>query len=345
MKKKSYAVVVAFCFAIVFLHGPLFAKSLTLRVGHDIPPFATPAKGVDHWAKLVNQKTEGRINVQVFPSSSLCDQKSSIDMLQAGAADGYLINFASHRTLFPLLSVESLPGLGFPDTVAGHVAHGEAIKVLVDKYPSVAKEVADIKIIMVIVSPNSVLLSSNKKIQVPDDIKGLKVGGNGARLELAKLIGAAPVFDVIPTAYQKLQTGVLDATTIGFQAVGEFKIYEVAKYALDISWGQGGLPLVMTRNTWEKIAAPDREVVLEAGKEGQLSASQAAETLTEKGKTDLLAHNGQITVPTEKEKALWRVKFQMTWDNWVSSNEAAGLKDAKSVLTDWQQKVENAWRR
>lgn len=333
------------CIALLFLNQVVFAKTLTIRVGHDIPPFATPAKGVQHWAELVNKNTDGRINVEVYPSASLCDQKSSIDMLQVGAADAYLINFASHRSLFPILSVDSMPGLSFPDTIAGHTAHAETILSMAGKYPSIAKELSDLKIIMILVSPNSILLSSKKGIRIPTDLKGLKVGGNGPRLELVKMIGAAPIFDSPPQAYQKLQTGVLDATTIPFQAVGEFKLYEVAKSALDISWGQGALPLAMSRSTWDKISDQDRDIIMQAGKEGQLLAYRAAEEFTEIGRKAVLDHGGNIDTPTEDERSIWNEVYQATWDKWILVNKTAGIKEAETILSDWHKAVKAAWEK
>lgn len=344
--RKNFAVTLFIsCLTILFWGQAVFANPLTLRVGHDIPPFATPAKGVTSWAKLVNQNSQGRINVEVYPTSSLCDQKSSIDMLQAGAADGYLINFPSHRNLFPVLSVESLPGLGFPDTLAGHTAHAETVISMTQKYPSIAKELSGLKIIMIIVSPNSILLSSKKDLRVPSDLKGLKVGGAGSRMELATMIGAAPVFDVIPQAYQKLQTGVLDATTINFQAIGEFKIYEVAKYATDVSWGQGGLSLVMSQSAWDKLSDEDRDIIIKAGKEAQTLAYKAAEDLTMAGRKALLAHGGQIIVPTNDEKALWDGSVKTIWDKWISDNQKDGVKEAKAILSDWHEAAKAAWKK
>ena len=61
-------------------------------------------------------------------------------------------------------------------------------------------------------------------------------------------MGGASVFSVPPPqAYQKLQTGVLDAQPIHFVAIGEFKLFEVAKYVHDLTWGQGQIPLLMSQ--------------------------------------------------------------------------------------------------
>ena len=47
MKKNIFTSLFVIALTGLFLFNSVYAKVLTLRVGHDIPPFAAPAKGVD----------------------------------------------------------------------------------------------------------------------------------------------------------------------------------------------------------------------------------------------------------------------------------------------------------
>jgi TRAP-type C4-dicarboxylate transport system substrate-binding protein len=132
---------VLFSLVFIFSIGLVFcvsaqAETIKLRVGHDLPPFTTPGMGIDAWSKEVNMKTEGRIKVEVFPANALAEQKSAIEMMQAGVVDAYMISLGIHRRLFPVSAVSALFGLAFPDTVEGYLAHAKTFSDSIDKYPA-----------------------------------------------------------------------------------------------------------------------------------------------------------------------------------------------------------------
>ena len=343
MKKCAFIVVAIFFFSILIIGSANAAGPIKLRVGHDLPPFTSPGKGIDAWAKAVNKMTEGRVIVEVYPANTLTEQKGAIEVLQTGVADGYMVSLSTHRPLFPVSVVAALPGLGFPDTVEGYTAHANTLISFVEKYPAMTKELKDFKIIFDIINSNNIILSAKKEIRVPADLKGLKMGGTGATLELYKVLGAAGVFCIPPQTYQKLQTGVIDATAIHFLATGEFKAYEVAKYALDISLGQSDLLFMMSRKSWDKLPAVDQKIIMEAALEGQKVTYEIGEERSTKGRQAMLESGGTIHTPTPEEAALWEKQFAVIWDRWVSASEAAGVKNAREILNEWRSAAKAAW--
>ena len=324
--------------------APGHAGAIKLRISHDLPPFTTPGMGISAWAKEVNKKSEGRLVVEVYPASTLADAKSALEMLQSGVADGCMLSLGVHRKVFPVSRVTSMQGLGFPDTVKGYKAHADTFAALIEKYPVLADELRDIKIIFDIINSNSILLSSNKEIHLPSDLKGLKVGATGPAGEMVIRMGGASVFSVPPQAYQKLQTGVLDAQPIHFLAIGEFKLFEVAKFALDLSWGQAELPLVLSKKSWDKLSAVDQKIVMEAGCIGQQVAFQAAEERSLKGRQAFLDTGGKIVTPTVEEKTAWMKEFSVIWEDWIAETEAAGIAEARSMFNDWKKASEQSWQ-
>jgi TRAP-type C4-dicarboxylate transport system substrate-binding protein len=343
MKKCAFMVVAVFFLSILIIGGADAAGPIKLRVGHDLPPFTSPGKGIDAWAKAVNKRTEGRVIVEVYPANTLTEQKGAVEVLQAGIADGYMVSISAHRPLFPVSVVAALPGLGFPDTVEGYTAHANTFVSCVEKYPAMAKELKDYKIIFDIINSNNIILSAKKEIRVPADLRGLKMGGTGATLELYKVLGAAGVFCIPPQTYQKLQTGIVDGTAIHFLAIGEFKAYEVAKYALDISLGQSDLLFVFSRKSWNKVSATDQKIIMEAALEGQNVTYKIGEERSTQGRKAMLDSGGKIHTPTLEETALWEKQFAIMWDKWVSAAEAAGVTNPREILNEWKSASKAAW--
>ena len=320
------------------------AETIKLRVGHDLPPFTTPGMGIDAWAKEVNKRTEGRVVVEVFPANALAEQKSAIEMMQAGVVDGYMISLGVHRRLFPVSEVSALFGLAFPDTVEGYLAHAKTFRDSIDKYPVIANELKDFKLIFDIINSNNVLLSTKPGIRLPTDLKGLKLGSSGSGIELAKRMGGAGVFCIPPETYQKLQTGVIDAVPIHFLAIGEFKLYEVAKYVYDLPWGQSELPFLMNKSSWNKIPAKDQKIIMDAGIIGQRVTFEAGAKRTIEGRQAFLNAGGTIYEPTNAERAQWRKEFSFFWDQWVKERESAGVKNARDILDYWERAASASWK-
>ena len=343
MKKLVVFPLVFFITIGLFFCVSAQAKTIKLRVGHDLPPFTTPGMGIDAWAKEVNARTEGRIVVEVFPANALAEQKTAIEMLQAGVVDAYMISLSVHRRLFPVSAVSSLYGLGFPDTVEGYLAHAKTFSDSIDKYPAIANEFKDFKLIFDIINSNNILLSTKPGIRLPTDLKGLKLGSSGIGIEFAKRMGAAGVFCIPHETYQKLQTGVVDATTIHFLALGEFKLYEVAKYVYDLPWGQAELPFLMSKSSWNKIQAKDQQIIMDAALLGQRVTFEAGAEGNIKGRQAFLDSGGTIVEPTKEERAQWEKEFSFFWDQWVAGCEAAGVKNPRDILNYWKRASSASW--
>jgi TRAP-type C4-dicarboxylate transport system substrate-binding protein len=171
----------------------------------------------------------------------------------------------------------------------------------------------------------------------------MKVGSNGTRMDLMAKLGAAPVRDIPPTAYEKLQTGVTQATFAAISAVYNFQLYEVSDYILDIPFGGGGLPIVINKTTWNKISPQDRQIMKELAPEGARRSHEALADLNRRSWKEM-TDKGKKVSATKEEKKLWEEKFKILWEEWIAQNEAAGVKDARDMFNFWKREADEAWK-
>lgn len=322
--------------------APAPAKPVTVKLSYDIPPMVPPAWGQNWWAEEVTKRTEGRVNVEVYPAASLATQAASVEAVLAGIADMAMLSIATHEKIFPLSSVVGLPGIGFPDTLEGEETHTDTFFELFNKYPSFAAEYKDFGPIFYYHIYNLSYLISKPEIRVPDDIKGMKVGANGNRQKLADQIGAATVSDIPPLAYEKLQTGVTEATFSCVQAIHDFQLYEVTDHILNYPFGGNGHPVVINKQTWEKISPQDQAIMKELGRPGALKTHEGLAELGELSWGELRDFD-MLVEPTAEEAALWEAQCKVMWDGWLAEKEAAGLKDARAIFNDWKAAADAAW--
>jgi TRAP-type C4-dicarboxylate transport system substrate-binding protein len=344
--KKTVILPLVFIVTIgLFFCVTVQAKTIKLRVGHDLPPFTAPGIAYQAFADEVNKNAAGRVEVEVFPARSLGEQASALEMVNSGVADAYHISLSSHRSHFPITNVDALPGHSFPTTPEGYLAHAKALSSLIEKYPVVANEFKNYQLLCDLINPTNLMMSANKLIRVPEDLKGLKVGGTGVKLDLFKACGAAGVFKVLPKSYQALQTGVIDAAALHWTGLGEFKLYEVIKYVLEIPIDQSSLAFLMSKRSWNKLSAEDQKIVMAAAEkaamiEYKLISERAADGIQ---KFKAFGKDRVITVPTASETKLWEEKFQPLRDKWVADRESQGVKNAREILDYYKSLVDKAW--
>ena len=319
-------------------------KQIVIRYGTDLPPHMPPVVGQHWWADEVTKRTEGRVKVQISPASSLVNQAAAIEAVLSGVADMYMLSTAVHRKTFPITSIMSVPGAGFPDdTLEANTAHMNTFFELLKKYPAAAAEYKDFgEMFFYVIYSESYLISKRKKILVPSDVKGLKVGSNGIRMDFVGRMGAAPVEDIPPLAYEKLMTGVTDATFAAISAWYNFRLYEVTKYALDLPFGGGGHPIVINKATWNKISPQDQQIMKELAPEGSRRSHQALADLNRKSWIEAADKGMKVTL-TENEKKLWEDEFKIQADKWIAEREAMGIKDIRNIFNFWKSAADKAW--
>jgi TRAP-type C4-dicarboxylate transport system substrate-binding protein len=318
-------------------------KPITIKFGTDLPPGLPPVVGVHWWAEEVTKATEGRVTVEMYPASSLCTQDAALESVLSGVADMYLLSISSHRKIFPVNEITGLPGVGFPDdTLEANTAHMNTFFELLDKYPAAAAEYKDFGPMFFYIIYSEAYLMSKPEIRVPADIKGMKVGSNGIRLELVEMLDGAAVSDIPPLAYEKLQTGVTEATFAAISAVHDFQLYEVTDHAFDLPFGGGGMPCVINKDTWSKISPKDQQIMMDLATEGAKISHQALADLNNLSWQEMDEFGMRVT-PTTEEAALWEEQFKVLWDKWLAENEANGTTEASDILNWWKAKSDAEW--
>jgi len=236
MKKLLCVVLVFFvCGALVFAGGEsekkTAPKQLTQKVTYKLAHVYNPGHPWDEGAKLaakiIKEKTNGMIEVQVYPSSQLGTEEQateavifgSIEMAQSGA--GQIGN------LFKPIYVCEMP-YTFRDN--NHVLVFAKSDIAKQMFDDLEKEFG-IKVIGV--SSYGVRhITSNKPITTPADLKGfkLRVPEQMITMEYAKAMGADPTPIAFAEAYMALQQGLVDGLENPMSSIQNMKFYEVQKY-------------------------------------------------------------------------------------------------------------------
>jgi tripartite ATP-independent transporter DctP family solute receptor len=270
---KRRALLAAFAAAGLLAAAPVAAQTykpeykLSTVVGK---PFPWGIAG-ERWGDLVRERTQGRINIKMYPGTSLVggDQTREFAALRQGAIDlaiGSTINWSPQ---IKELNLFSLPFL-MPDYKAiDALTQGEVGKEI---FSIIEKRGA----IPLAWGENGFREVTNSKhpIKTPADMRGLKFRVVGSPLfnDTFTALGANPTQMSWADAQPALSTGAVDGQENPLTIFTVAKLHTVGQKYVTL-WGYVADPLVFVVNpdVWKSWSEADRKIVqetaLQAGKE------------------------------------------------------------------------------
>lgn len=238
-------------------------KTVKLRLGHIANESDAWHLGAQKFAELVKEKSNGTVEVEIYPSSTLGNDRDLIEGMQLGSVDfalvaGVLSNF------YEPYSILELPYLFRDNDHLEKVLYGEVGTQLKEDL----LENADIRgLEFWIRGPRE--LTASKKIETPDDLKGLKirVPEIPASIKAWEAMGATPTPMAFGEVYSSLQTGIIDAQENPLALIESNKLNEVQDYLMMTNHVYGYVLLTMSDMTYSKLTKEQQKAVEEAAKE------------------------------------------------------------------------------
>jgi TRAP-type C4-dicarboxylate transport system substrate-binding protein len=251
----------------------------TLKISHQFPGGA----GTDtdfrdrlcrRFAEQVEKRTSGALKAAVYPGSSLMKVNSQFSALRKGALDMSLVPISYSGGEVPELNIGLMPALvpSYEQGAAWKTA--EAGKLL-------TKVLEDKGVVMVSwVWQAGGVASRNRPLVTPADAKGLKVRGGSREMDMMlKQAGASVITLPSNEIYAAMQTGAMDAAMTSSTSFISFKLEEIAKHLTtgrDKTYWFMLEPLLMSKEIFDSLPKPQRDVIMEVGAEMETFGRDAA---------------------------------------------------------------------
>lgn len=323
MKRRALMLSVAATIAAAAL-APAGAMAQSYKSEYKMSLVLGPAfpwgKGGEIWADLVRQRTSGRINIKLYPGTSLVagDQTREFSAIRQGVIDmavGSTINWSPQ---VKELNLFSLPFL-MPDYKAlDALTQGEVGK-------SMFATLEKAGVVPLAWGENGFREVSNSKreIRKPEDLKGLKlrVVGSPLYIETFNALGANPTQMSWADAQPAMASGAVDGQENPQSVFAAAKLYTVGqKYVT--TWGYVADPLifVVNKQIWESWTPADREIVKQAAIDaGKQEIALARKGLVEPGTPawkDMEQHGVKVTQLSPAEHDAFRKATVKVYDKW-----------------------------
>jgi TRAP-type C4-dicarboxylate transport system substrate-binding protein len=285
------------------------------------------------WAKMIEDKSGGRLKVTIYPGSTLGKATDHWDLVKNGIAD---MGFAAHGYTpgrFPLTSVVELPLL-FKTSKGGSLA----IWSLYEKY--LKAEHAGVKLLWIWVHAPGQFHMGRKPVHTLEDLAGLKFrAGTPMTTAMMKALGGTPVNIPAPEAYNALERGVVDGTIFPWEAVFSFKLSEVLRHHTVADLYVAPLMTFMNQKKYDGLPPDLRKVIDDLSGTFGVELTGTVWDKNEEAGIAAAKKAGAIiyTLPAA-ERQRWAAKLKPVEDEWLTSMQAKGLP-GRQLLQDLREAI------
>lgn len=311
-----------------------FAAEVDLSLAHWVPathPLQT--LGIEPWAKSIEEESNGRIHITIYPAQQLGKAKDHYDMARDGIADIGFVNPGYTPGRFPIMSAAELP-FQFANAKGG-------VRALTEWYQQYsADEMSDVYFCMAI-SHDPGTMHGKSRVLIPEDIRGKNVRpANATEARFVNLLGGASVQVSAPEMSDALQKGTADITQSPWESLYIFGADSLVTHHLDMPFYASINIFVLNKGKLEAMAPEDRKIV-----EGHCTP-EWAEKMSE-GWADVeaagrakIAADPKHTMdkPDAAQVQLWKDAAAPLTDEWKKTISAMG-KDPGPILDSLVEKL------
>lgn len=242
--------------AVLSLPGAAVAQDVTLKLGHVLAPTHQFHQGMVLAAEKLAELTDGRIAMEVFPSSQLGTERDMHVSVRTGGVDMLLASPGGASVHLPELAVLDAPYLFESDPHWKAVVYGDVGAEWEEKIV----DASGVHIAGWFPRGTRHVVTRGIPLNTIDDIQNVKirVADIAPYPQVFQAFGATPTPVAFAEMYSALQTGVVDGADAPLDTILAQKLHEVSDHVNLIAWSFAAPgPILMSSNAHSRLSEED----------------------------------------------------------------------------------------
>lgn len=266
-----------------------------------------------YFAELVEQRTQGRVRVRVYPDSELGDEISVMEQLQFGGIDFARASLSTLMTNCPALGVLQLPYLYKDEAQMWRVLDGE----IGAEFLTATRQSGIIGLSWFDAGARS--FYTRTEVTRLADLEGLRirVQESDAMSRMAELLGAVPLQIPYGDVYSAIMSGKVDGAENNWPSYASTGHYEGAPYVYLDAHARVPEMQIMSTVAMDKIIELDPDyytILCQCAKESALYERELWAETEKKAEEEMLEKGCIVTWPTAEDAAELRSRMQPFYD-------------------------------
>ncbi len=235
-----------------------------IKMGHGLGVTHPVHEAMVFMADRIEEKSQGRIIVKVYPNQQLGTERELVELLQIGSLGMTKVSSATLESFAPPMQVLSMPYLFRDDAHRDKVLKGPIGQKLL-----LESEDFWLRGLCYYDAGKRSFYSKNKPIESPDDLKGLKIRvlESNMATNMIKSFGGSPTPISYGELYTALQQGIVDAAENNPPSLFTSRHYEVCKfYSINEHTAIPDVVIISTK-VWDSLGEEEKQWIQEAADE------------------------------------------------------------------------------
>lgn len=269
---------------------------------------------VEHFAEILDQRTDGRLQVDIFPNSQVGDDNEMMDALQSGNLEMTYPSTSPAATLVPELAVFDLPFL-MPDREAAFaVMDSEPGQEMLDGFDGTG-----IKALYFSENGFRQLSTTDTVVESPEDVEGLNVRvlENDVQVDIWEELGANPNPLAFGEVFSALEQGVVDGQENPWSTILTSNFYEVQDNASETRHVYTPFITMMSQEFWDGLSEEDQQIVQEAAEQSGEYERVISEEYDEWSKEQLAEEGMEVTELDDEQIEAFEEATRPVYDEWT----------------------------
>lgn len=291
-------------------------ESYRIRLSHSATDTDQIHQVSVRFKELVEEGSDGRISVDVFPNSQLGTEQENVQDVASGSLEATIIYTGNFKPFSPSVGVLMLPYI-FSDAEEAWAGMDSVIDELNER----VIEESGTRIVGYFDRGFRYLTNSVRPVRTIEDLEGLqiRVSNVDIAIETFRAWGIDPVpmaWSEVPTA---LQQGVIDGQENPYTTIQDMSFYETQDYVTEIHYMIWTGPIIVNNEFFESLPPELQAVVENAGKEAARLGREIAAESNEEAKEFIEDRGMEILGPPEDE-AVWQARAEAIWPKFYESS-------------------------
>ncbi len=213
-------------------------------------------EGFEPWAKKIEEDSNGRIKVEIYPSATLSKPGATYDAAAKGTVDIGMQVQGYTAGRFPLTQIVELPG------ISNTAQEQTCILYKLYNDGAISSEYEDTHLLSLMGSGQGALHTADKPIRTPADMKGMRIRQPSVvASHVIDAVGAAPVGMPASDTYTSLQRGVIDGLAFTWQPIQAFRLDELLSHHTNIPFYNSTFVVTMNKDKYNSLPDDLKKVI------------------------------------------------------------------------------------
>jgi len=329
--KKSILSVLVLA-AVTMLAVPSFAAKYNFKLAHVITAGTPIDVGAKKYAELVKQRTNGEVDIKVFPAGQLGGERAIIEGVQLGTIEMSFTTTGAIAGFAPEFQVLDLPFL-FPTYEAAYTyldgEQGKKLLALLDR--------KGIHGVVYLENGWRNFTSSKKEIKLPGDLKGqkIRVMESPMYMGLITTMGGSPT----PMAYPELPNALLQKVIDGQENpsvnIYSAKMYESQPWMTQDQHTYNVMIMKVNKKKWNALPANIRKIMEDTAVEVSAFQRKLNRECDDDFIAKLKSKGMKVHVLTKAERSAFEKALLPMYDKGRSVAGKTWVADAVKFRKDW----------